>query len=311
MEYIPVRVSTFRGDQPTQFDVFVRINEKYILYVRRGDNFKGERLKRLRAKKLRKMYILAESEVDYIGYLEGNINTAYNSNSSMDMATRAEVIQGAQEANVEEVFENPDNQTAYNAAKIGAGKYVDFLSASPEGLATMLALTTEEPTLAHHGVTIATLAIGLAQRLNKDIEAEQLQALTLGALLHDIGHTDQPYNWNQPLEKMSPEHLALYKGHAERGAKKVEDKPFFDPRVAAIIGQHHEFIDGTGFPQKLMQKNTDPLAVIVSVCESYERLSQINGLSRREALTQLTVNRVGQHPLNYIQELQNLIKTMK
>ena len=53
-DFISMRVSTLRGDLKIDFDVYVKINDKMILYIRRGDSFEGPRLKRLREKKTKK-----------------------------------------------------------------------------------------------------------------------------------------------------------------------------------------------------------------------------------------------------------------
>src|SRR6478735_8764937 len=117
MDYVSIRVSTLRGDQKIDFNAYIKINDKMILYLRRGDSFEGERLKRLKDKKLRKMYILTDEETHYRSYLQKNIDVAYDDKSGKDMQTRAEIIQGAQQSNTEEVFENPENAESYNYAK--------------------------------------------------------------------------------------------------------------------------------------------------------------------------------------------------
>ena len=54
MDYVSIRVSTLRGDQKIEFNAYLKINEKMVLYLRQGDSFEGDRLKRLKEKKLRK-----------------------------------------------------------------------------------------------------------------------------------------------------------------------------------------------------------------------------------------------------------------
>ncbi|MCK6599017.1 MAG: hypothetical protein L6Q37_11685, partial [Bdellovibrionaceae bacterium] len=107
MDHVSIRVSTLRGDQKINFDAYVKINDKFVLYLRRGDSFEGQRLKRLKEKKLKKMFILSGDESNYRQYLKTNIESAYDSTSSKDMESRAEIIQGEQQSNVEEVFEKP------------------------------------------------------------------------------------------------------------------------------------------------------------------------------------------------------------
>src|SRR5690349_17545295 len=114
-EYTPIRVSTLRGDIKIPFDVFVRVAGKYILYCRQGSSFEGERLARLKSKKLKQMFIRPEDEIPYAQYLEESIDSAYRGGKSLDI--RAEVIQGFQQAAAEQYMEDPNQEFFYNHIK--------------------------------------------------------------------------------------------------------------------------------------------------------------------------------------------------
>jgi hypothetical protein len=165
MDYVPIRVSTLRGDQKIEFDTFIKINEKFILYLRRGDSFEGIRLDRLRGKKLKKMFINPTDEQSYRKYLSKNIDNAYDKSSKTSMENRTHIIQGDQQSHAEEVMENPENERAYNEAKEAAQRFSEFLLNEDSGLAHILKLDNLEQSIAHHGVTVSSLAISLAKRL--------------------------------------------------------------------------------------------------------------------------------------------------
>ncbi|WP_374032826.1 hypothetical protein [Bdellovibrio bacteriovorus] len=165
MDYVSIRVSTLRGDQKIDFNAYVKINDKMILYLRRGDSFEGERLKRLKDKRLRKMYILTDEETSYRSYLQKNIETAYDDTTGKDIQTRADIIQGSQQNNAEEVFENPENIESYNYCKDAAGKYVNFIMSNAQAMSAVMKIENTDKTVSHHGVTVATLSIALAQKL--------------------------------------------------------------------------------------------------------------------------------------------------
>nr|BFD62852.1 hypothetical protein BdHM001_15330 [Bdellovibrio sp. HM001]BFD66702.1 hypothetical protein HAGR004_17240 [Bdellovibrio sp. HAGR004] len=306
MDYVSIRVSTLRGDQKIDFNAYVKINDKMILYLRRGDSFEGERLKRLKDKKLRKMYILTDEENNYRSYLQRNIETAYDGTGNKDIQTRADIIQGSQQSNAEEVFENPDNVATYNDAKDAAGKYVNFLLTNAQAMSAVMNIENTDKTISHHGVTVATLSIALAQKLGIT-DPKKTQLLTLGALLHDYGHHASPLNLNQPLTQMSAADTALWKKHPEEGAQKVQDKKHFDQTVINIIGQHEETINGSG-PKGLREKEMDPLAVLVSSANALDRLITFEGVAKNEAAKKLMIEHVGKHPLNHLQHLNDILK---
>jgi putative nucleotidyltransferase with HDIG domain len=308
MDYVSIRVSTLRGDQKIDFNAYIKINDKMILYLRRGDSFEGERLQRLKDKKLRKMYIVTEEENSYRSYLQKNIDTAYDDKSGKDIQTRAEIIQGSQQSNTEEVFENPESVESYNYAKDAAGKYVNFILSNVQALSTVMKIENSDKNIAHHGVTVSTLAIALAQKLGIT-DPKKTQLLTLGALLHDYGHHNSPLNLNQELAKMNAADLAMWKKHPSEGANKVQDKKHFDQTVINIIAQHEETINGTG-PLGLREKDLDPLAIIVSSANAIDRLITFEGVPKAEAAKKMMLDQVGNHPLQHIQYLGDILKTV-
>ncbi|MEN0057343.1 MAG: HD domain-containing phosphohydrolase [Bdellovibrio sp.] len=306
MDYVSIRVSTLRGDQKIEFNTYVKINEKMILYLRRGDSFEGDRLQRLREKKLRKMYILTDEENHYRSYLQKNIETAYDDSSNKDLQTRSEIIQGAQQSNTEEVFENPENAESYNYAKDAAGKYVQFLLNNSKALSSVMSIENTDKNIAHHGVTVATLSIGLAQRLGLS-DPKKIQLLTLGALLHDYGHYNSPLNLSQALSAMSPEDKALWSRHPEEGALRVHDKKHFDQTVINIISQHEETLNGGG-PKGMFEKDLDPLSIIVSSANAMDRLITFESIPKAEVAKKMMIEQVGNHPLQHIQLLNEILK---
>lgn len=310
MEHVSIRVSTLRGDQKINFDVYVKINEKYVLYLRRGDSFEGLRLKRLKEKKLKKMFIQNTDEVNYRSYLKTNIESAYDAKSNKDITTRAEIIQGEQQSNVEEVFERPEDKVAYSETKDAAGKYVDFLMKNSAAATAILNMENSDKNLAHHGVSVATYSISLAQKL-KMTDPKLNQFLTLGALLHDIGHHETTINVTQPLKNLSAEELTVYKQHPLKGAERVKDKNHFDQQVITIINEHEEHLDGTGFPKGTKENQLDPLSIIVGSCNAVDRMITFEGVSKADAPKKMMIEKVGMHPLNHIQLLSEILKTMK
>lgn len=307
MEHISIRVSTLRGDQKIDFDAYVKINEKFILYLRSGDSFEGARLKRLKEKKLKKMYIQPDAESKYREYLSRNIDMAYDKNSGKSIETRSEIIQGSQQSNAEEVMENIDNVEAYNSAKEDASKFVEFLTQEDAAVSRILNIENLDKNIAHHGVTVSTLANALAKKLGiKD--SKQTQLLTLGSLLHDFEHFHSNLDIARSTEKMTPDELKIYKDHPMAGGRRVQTKQHFDKTVINIITQHEEYIDGKGFPQGLMENQIDPLALLVASANAVDRLITFEGVAKAEAPKKLMLTAVGRYPLQHLQILSEILK---
>jgi putative two-component system response regulator len=110
-----------------------------------------------------------------------------------------------------------------------------------------IALTIEkrDPYTAGHQVRVSELATAVAQEMNLD--ADRLDGLRLGGMIHDIGKIYLPAEILSRPGRLSATEFELVKTHSAVGAEIVADVEFPWP-VAKMILQHHERQDGSGYP---------------------------------------------------------------
>jgi HD-GYP domain-containing protein (c-di-GMP phosphodiesterase class II) len=145
----------------------------------------------------------------------------------------------------------------------------------------------------------------LAQKIGWTDPAK-VQLLALGALLHDFGHAKKTYQLFRPMADLELNEKVEYMKHSAEGADTVCTQRHFDQTVITIIRQHEELIDGSGYPGKLQEKNTDPLAVIVSTANDLDRMMLTENLPRQEAVKKFMLNRLGLHPLDHFKLLKTI-----
>lgn len=306
-EYLPIRVTTLRGDQRTLFDVFLRVAGRFILYCRKGDAFDGVRLDRLKEKKIKQLFIEPADEPHYRAYLSKNIELAYKNSAGKPIEERTLIVQGLQQAATEDVMDDPDSKIHYEVFKEDSRKYVEFVMNEDKALKCVLEIKNENSSVAHHGVNVATLAISLA--LSTGVKDQTLlHLLATGCLLHDIEHSHSGLDISRPLTQLTAEEHALYKKHPDAGVVRVQETKFYDQLVLKIMRFHHENIDGSGFPDGLREPALDPLVKIASVADSYDRMISYEGIEPKDAVKKLMIDKVGLHPLPLIQGLSTLLK---
>ncbi len=309
-QFVPIRVSTLRGDQKIDFDSYVKINDKHLLYLKKGDSFEGERLTRLKAKNLKKLFISIDEETLYRTYLSRNIELAYDSKSGKDLQTRSDIAQGAQQSNSEAIMEDPTNESLYKQAKEDVGRFAEFLQNEGGAFAHIMAMENNDKNIPHHCAAVSTLAIALSKKLG-NADASHVQLLALGCLLHDIEHLYSGINIARPIKLFTEVELKAYRKHPIDSVTRVKDKKHFDPIVLNIIAQHEEFVDGQGFPQKLPESKLDPMSVIASSCNALDRLISFEGVPKKSAPRQLIISAVGRFPLQHLQHLSDLMNSLK
>ncbi len=308
-DFHSIRVATLRGDNKIPFDIYVRVAGKYILYCRSGESFEGTRLERLRAKKLKKMFIKTDDQIPYDQYLEQSVEQAFDSKSRKTLEVRAQVIQGFQQATAEAFMENPQSESLYHHLSSTAQRFVEFVSREPDAAKPILAIENTDMSITHHSVNVAVLTILMA--LNSEFKnSTKLHLLGLGCMMHDIDlfHTWQDYG--KPVDQLSPAELAAYKLHPKLGAGRLQNVGFIDQIVMNVITQHEEYIDGSGFPKGLVGKEIEPVVLLAAVANAYDRLVSFQRLSPKEAQKTLMIDKLGLYPLEHMKNLTSIIRSL-
>lgn len=307
-DYMPIRVSTLRGDQPIRFDVYVRVAGKYILFCREGDSFEGQRLERLRAKKLQRMWILKEHEMNYREYLRENISRAYSLDSSYPLEIRAQIIQGALQATAEDLIEDLSNDGTYRIAIESSQQFRNFLQKEPEALAALLRIPNPDHNIAAHGVLVAALSVAMATELElAESRPMQMDPLVVGCLLHDLEHHFNNINLQVAPNQLSKPEYAIYARHSELGAERLRPHTFYDALISSIVCNHEEKMDGSGVLGK-KEKDLNALVWVAAAANAFDHYLKYERLEPKEALKKMLIDKMGVYPLEVMRALQEALK---
>lgn len=123
---------------------------------------------------------------------------------------------------------------------------------------------------ADHQKKVAILATGIATSLG--IEKKQIESIFIASLLHDIGKISIPSEILTKPDKLSYIEYELMKTHVEKAYEILKEINFGMP-VEKIIKQHHEKINGSGYPDKLKDKEIMIESKIIAVADVYEAIT--------------------------------------
>lgn len=102
-----------------------------------------------------------------------------------------------------------------------------------------------DPYVVGHQQRVSDLAVAIGRRLGLD--EQRLEGLRLAAIVHDIGKINVPSEILNKPGRLSEAEFAIVKGHAEAGYEILKDIDFPWP-IARMVREHHEAIDGSGYP---------------------------------------------------------------
>ena len=99
-----------------------------------------------------------------------------------------------------------------------------------------------------------------------------LRALAIGGLLHDIGKLSVPTRILQKPAALEEDEFAIIKRHPEWGIKLLRELGGFNSSAQELVHNHHERLDGKGYPRGLDASSIGLDTRILTVCDVYDAL---------------------------------------
>jgi HD-GYP domain-containing protein (c-di-GMP phosphodiesterase class II) len=151
---------------------------------------------------------------------------------------------------------------------------LDRLERSLEGTFRAMSMTLEmrDPYMAGHQHRVAGLAVAIAQDMN--LAWDKIEGLRFAGVIHDIGKIAAPVEVMTKPGRLTKTEFQLIKEHPRVGYEMIKDISFPWP-VAHIILQHHERLDGSGYPEGLVGDAILPEARILAVADVVEAVCSL------------------------------------
>lgn len=165
------------------------------------------------------------------------------------------------------VFSRPD-EARESASSLISGIAASMLVDADVSIQLMADKSGGEE-LYHHTLNVSLLSMMLAKELKAP--APVVQMVGMGALFHDVGELEIPDRLVKRTEPLNKSELALWQQHTEYGVQ-IGKKMGLSPEILQVIAQHHERVDGSGFPAHLKAVQMSLLSRIVSLVNAYDEL---------------------------------------
>ena len=132
------------------------------------------------------------------------------------------------------------------------------------------AIDAKDPYTKGHSTSVSRYSEALARAIN--LPEDEVQRITLGALLHDVGKIGIPENVLKKPGKLEDDEWEIMKQHPVIGAEKVLMPNEALRDLIPMVKYHHEHVDGSGYPEKLKGEEIPLSARIVAVADAFHAL---------------------------------------
>jgi putative nucleotidyltransferase with HDIG domain len=151
------------------------------------------------------------------------------------------------------------------------------------------AVDKRDPYTARHSQNVKAIAVDIGRVMR--VSDAELEALEWGGLLHDVGKIGVPDNVLKKPERLTREERMIMNSHPVLGAEIIAPVTKLAAELP-IIRHHHEWYNGSGYPDRLIGDEIPKLARVLHVADAFEAMTaarpyRMTPLSPEEALAEL------------------------
>lgn len=147
----------------------------------------------------------------------------------------------------------------------------DSVSRNPGALISLARLKTADDYTYMHSVAVCAMMVALARQLKLD--ETQVRSLGLAGLLHDLGKALMPMDVLNKPGKLTDAEFGIIKRHPVEGHKMLLEADNPDPIALDVCLHHHEKVDGSGYPDRLIGEQISLFAKMGAVCDVYDAIT--------------------------------------
>jgi len=149
-------------------------------------------------------------------------------------------------------------------------RVMDSLDRNERALASLLRLKDMDTYTFTHSINTCVFSMMLARHVKQNVNPK---ALAIGALLHDVGKTFLPAELLTKEDRLTPSEWNLIRTHPEAGVDIIKLVEGYQEEFAEPILQHHERLDGSGYPAQLKGDAISLMGRIVAIADMYDALT--------------------------------------
>lgn len=252
------------------FKVFLTNDTKTVMSVFLQSHTVIDGEAKVRLREIENLYISEEEEAQYEAYKQQHLQTIAKS-SDIPIDEKAVIVYEQASRVIDTMFHNPEALENVQNAQPVVNSFIDIILHDKSAVESLLKITAHDYYTHTHSINVSIYTLSLGAFLG--IDGEELEALGMAAILHDLGKSKVDYAIINKNGKLSDEEFDEMKKHPGSGHGIALKLGITDERVLSGIRHHHEKISGGGYPDNLKDGAISKFARIIGVCDVFDALT--------------------------------------
>ena len=275
--YLPVDLDGLVPDTRLEFPLYFQSAPGYFVLLQgAGAEFSTVILHRLRESGVPTLWVADADHSLYEHYVERHLSTLLAAASLP--AQQASLLYSAARTTLASVLADPRHVDVAPRTRRVAQALGSWLAREPGAIGYMGELMARDYDTVRHSINVSVFATSLAVAAGVR-DAAHLQDFTHGVLLHDVGKSRIPRELIVKPGAYTPSELAVMRTHVVEG-ERILGGGALPPLAMLAVSQHHERMDGGGYPRQTPGAELHLFGRIAAICDVYDALTSDRSYKR-------------------------------
>lgn len=267
--FISVPLLDLSSDREFPASVYLCIHHKMVRYRSKGDKLDADAFNKLVYNQVKYVFVEEASREAFQKWVLDNDSVEKDQAKtpvSPEVKPALDAVQDQRRAMMD-IFASPKDEPSIKQAVDSSKKMVSEFLRKPFALNSIQMMQKYSKGCVDHSVNVSILSVFLGLRMGYSHQLI-LENLALAGLFHDIGKVLVESNSEGMINADDP----AMQQHPKVGAELLSTRKEISNEVRMIVAQHHEFLDGTGYPARLKGLAIYDLARLVAIANLYDNM---------------------------------------
>ena len=271
--FLPLAPGFLMTSEPVPFRVYVRAR-RARLRVLLEDGVIPSLVERRRLENLardERLYVRGDQQPALLRFQE-DVAARMLQDPTLDLDLKCRSLHNLLSTQLKSLLDAPGGLGVYRLRECVV-KLLAFLEREPEALSRLVGMAHRRFSVDTHCVNVGFYALVLARTLFGEQEDHDWTEMVTAFFCHDLGRAKVRSDTHDQGGPLTAAEWWEMKRHPDYGYFILERGKVLTPQLAAVVRQHHERMDGGGYPEALAGTQIHPYARICAIADAYDALT--------------------------------------
>ena len=268
--YLPVPLQCVPPESLADMEIYLAGGDSYSLYSADEFRFSDRDAQRLLSSGVEYVYISVRDHQKYSRTIEQTLENII-ADRSVISEKKAQILYATSTELANQVLASPPDAEQINRTGNISRATVQMILNDTNAFSHLFETFNHDFYTATHMVNVCGMTISLGQQMGL-VDSTLLQKIGTGAMLHDIGKQFIPLEILNAPGTLTPGQMDIVKNHVKLGYDHLLEVANLPEEALAFVIEHHERMDGSGYPQGLKHDQISLLGRLAGIVDSFDAM---------------------------------------